>query len=171
MIRRSFLALSATALLSTTALTGCGTFDVSTITSDANIIAGGLAAVDVQMGNLGVVDPATMTKIGTALASIQDVAKALATASDKSTAQSLVGKLETYVNTFVNVAAGLPFLPPSITLALQAASILLPVIEVAVGLVLPSAAQYSSLPKSTGMTPDQARLVLRGAAMAPAPKK
>jgi hypothetical protein len=105
-----------------------------------------------------------MTVIGSALGSVQSVATALAKVTDKAAAQPLVTKLETYVNAFVSAAAGIPLLPPSIQLALQAASILLPVIEVAVGLVLPSAPKASA----ATMTPAQARLVLKGTAMAPA---
>jgi hypothetical protein len=163
MFRRSFFA----AILASSALVACSTITdsgVANAATDAALIADGLAAVDVQLGNLGVIDPKTMTVIGSALGSVQSVATALAKVTDKAAAQPLVTKLETYVNAFVSAAAGIPLLPPSIQLALQAASILLPVIEVAVGLVLPSAPKASA----ATMTPAQARLVLKGTAMAPA---
>ena len=61
--------------------------------------------------------------------------------------------------------AGLP-LPPQIQLALQAASVLLPVIEAAVGLLLPAqpAAPAARLAAASALTPDQARALLIGVA-------
>ena len=167
MLRRNLL-LGTTAL-SVTACAG-KTVDqvVVTVAADASTIANGLTGVLAQLGPLAStygISGATMALIGTAVAGLQSVATQVSGATTAASAQPMVQKIETYVNTIVSALAGLP-LPPPISTALMAAAILLPVIESAVGLIINSASPGARLSAAAPtMTPDQARLILKGAAV------
>lgn len=159
MQRRHFLALAPSV-----ALGGCLTGPdqaIATVANDAKLIASGLQGVLVQLGNLNVagLTPAILATVGSAVTNLQAVADAIAGVATNAAAQPLVQKIETYVNTIVSALAVLP-LPPPISTALQAAAILLPIIEAAVGMVLPASTARAA--KGLALTPDQARLVLAG---------
>jgi hypothetical protein len=66
--------------------------------------------------------------------------------------------IEADVNALVASLAGLPLPPPAPTV-LQAAEVLLPVVEAAVGLILPQ----PPVTARAAMTAAEARLVLKGA--------
>lgn len=162
--------LSRTILASGAGLTlwGCATANqvASTVAQDASLIATGLKGALANLGALnipGLTADKVMT-IGLAVAGLQTVATSLLMATTTAVAQPLVQQIETDLNAIVGALAGLP-LPPPISTALQAAAILLPVIETAIGMVLPPTAPATPaarLAASVTMTADQARLILKG---------
>lgn len=131
---------------------------VAQVANDVNVIAAGLQGVLTQLGPMTGINSDTLIKVSTAIAGIQSIAKSISQVSDVASAQPLVQQLETYLNTIVSVLAAVPFLPPPVTMALQAASILLPVIETLLGMFV------SAKPMLSTMTPDQARLILKASA-------
>lgn len=137
---------------------------ISNVVSDVQIIGDGLQGVFAQLGQLSLpaLTPSIMSTVGNAITNLQKVAAALGAVNTTAAAQPLVKKIETYVNAVVSALAMLP-LPPPISTAIQAAAILLPIIETAVGLAIPQT------PKASSMSPAQARMVLLGAS-ASAPK-
>lgn len=134
-------------------LAACGGTPVSdqgvqTAAQNAVLIANGLQGVVSQLANLvppipGLTLPVLAT-ITNGVADIKAVAQAIGTASSQTTAQPLVQKLEGYVNGVVGALAVLP-LPPPILLGVQAAAVLLPVIELAVNLALPPGASAPTM--------------------------
>lgn len=160
MLRRNLLLC--TALVPVAA---CATLDttLATVAADTNTIALGLKGVLAQLGTLNIpgLTTSVMATVGTAISSLQSVAAAIAGTTTTAAAQPLVQKIESYVNTVVGALALLP-LPPPISTALEAAAILLPLIETAVGLATNSVMRPRGV--MPGMTPDQARLILAGIA-------
>lgn len=155
--RRTLLASSA--IIPLAGCAGMGTdASISAIARDASILASGLMGAIAQLGSLAI--PAT---VSAALAGLQSVADALSTVASQSAALPLVQKIESYVNVIVQALASIPLLPAPVTLALQAATILLPIIEAAVGMVLPASSMRAKLAPSN-MSPSEARLILIGAA-------
>ena len=140
---------------------------IATVASDAKLIANGLAGALSQLGSLGIpgLTPAIVAQVGTAIAGITSVADALAGVSTQAEAQPLVAKIETYLNAVVGALAMLP-LPPAIALPLQAATILLPIIEALVGMVFRAPPQAAGAARRAAppLTPDEARLILAGSA-------
>jgi hypothetical protein len=159
MIRRHILI----GLLATTALAGCNTpvtdKTVAAVASDISIIAAGLQGVIGPLSAVVNIDPTTLATAKMAINGIADIAKAMSSVTDVAGTQPLVQKLETYLNMAVSALATVPLLPPTITIALQAASILLPVIESLVGLAMQA-------PRAgNAMSPAEARLVLKASAI------
>lgn len=161
MLRRSFL-------LSATALTGCAsvaqTFDskLAQVVSDVSLIARGIGQIVPQVMSFTSLTPTGVAAIQQAAADIAMVADQIKSVTSIAAAQPWVQKLETYLNTIVTILAAMP-LPPQISVALQAATVLLPVIEMLVGLLTninPAAGRF----QTGAMSPDQARLVLAGSA-------
>jgi hypothetical protein len=109
-------------------------------------------ALPVIAGTNGI-SSAVVARVGVAVADIQTVAAAVAAAATPAAALPSVQQLEVDFNAIVNSLAGLP-LPPPISSALTAASVLLPIIELAVGMIVP--------PSASKMTPDEARAILKG---------
>jgi hypothetical protein len=133
---------------------------LATVAADVNTIAAGLKGVLTQLGTMSIagLTPAIVSTVGTAIANIQSVAAAVSTATTTAAVQPLVQKIETYLNAVISALAAILLRPP-ISTALQAAAILLPVVEAAIGLVT------NAVPMQMGasaMTADQARLILRG---------
>ena len=145
------------------ALYGCANANqiAATVASDASLIATGLqgALANISTLNISGLTADKMQTIGLALVGLKSVASALALATTTAQAQPLVQQLETDLNAIVGALAALP-LPPQISVALQAAAILLPVIEAAVGMVIPTPRPTAPAPQH--LTPDQARLILQG---------
>jgi hypothetical protein len=155
MITRRSLGLA----LAAAPLAACAGVSLQTVASDVSIIADGMKGVLVQLGALSIpgLTPQLMAQIGGYVADLQSVAAVISGTSSVDAAKPLVAQVETLVNAIVGALAVLP-LPPPISTALQAAAILLPVIEMALGMVTgqPKA-------KAGAMSADQARMVLRGA--------
>lgn len=157
MNRRSLLALipSAAAMMT---LAACATSPTpATVANDVALIAAGYRGVLPQIGTLAGVTPAIVATAGHAIADLQAAAAAFAGA-DVTTEQSLVRRIEADVNAVVTALAGLS-LPTPISTVVQAAQVLLPIVEIDVGLIAPSAATLGI----SGLTPAQARAVLAGA--------
>ncbi len=95
-----------------------------------------------------------ITTCQTALGNIMAAADVIASLASVSDAQPVVQRIEGYVNTFVGTLSAFPLLPAEIKTALVAASVLLPVVEAAVNLVVAPRAQPT-------MTADQARIALK----------
>ena len=159
--------LSRTLLASPLALAGCAAFSggvnagLTQVSQDATLIANGLQGALQNIGALNIqgLSPDKIQTIGLAIAGLKTVAVALGGATTQSQAQPLVMQIETDLNAIVGALAGLP-LPPQIATAIQAAAILLPVLEIAVNLAI---SQVKPLTASA-ITPDQARLILKGLA-------
>lgn len=154
------------ALLATSALlAACNPGQVaqisSEVASDAGIIASGLQGALAGLTTLGIagLTPAKAQTVGDAIAGIKSIASALAGAATASAAQPMVQQLEADLNAIVAALAGLP-LPPQIALPLQAATVLLPIIEAAVGMVISNVSALRAA--QPGMTADQARALLIG---------
>lgn len=128
---------------------------------DATTIANGLEVALTQLKTVNGVPPATLTQIGGYITDMQSVAAAISNAASASAALPSVQQLEADVNGAVSAAAALgSLLPPPVSTALQAAAVLLPVVETGVGLVV------NAVKPTTGatMTPAQARGILNGLA-------
>jgi hypothetical protein len=131
--------------------------------TDAKLIGNGLLSVLPQLATVAGITPATLAAVQAAVTGIQTAATAIAAASSASAALPAVQSLEADFNAIIGALASVPLIPPPISTALQAASILLPIIEAAVGLVLPAQAvaphAMATAPASMN-TPDSARLFL-----------
>lgn len=137
------------------ALAACqtGNTTLAVVAQDVSTIASGLLGV---LPNLpaNIVPAATMAKVGEAVADLQKLAAQLSSTATTTAAQPIVQQVEADVNTIVDALAAFP-IPPPYSTAIQAAAVLLPVIEVAVGFVVPAKTASAS------MTADQARAALR----------
>jgi len=120
---------------------------VATVAQDVATIAAGLQGA---LQNIPNVPPA----VATALADLSKEAAALSAASSQTGQQSVVKTVEADLNAVVAAAGSLPLPPPAGT-AIQAAEVLLPVIEAGVNLVAGVSAPIN------GMTPAEARLILK----------
>ena len=119
---------------------------------DAALLATGLAPVIPQL--TGFVSASTLATAQTALATLKGAATQLAGIPTTSGAVPVVQQIEQAVNAILGIAAPLLAATPAGPI-LTAASVLLPVIEAAVGMIVP--------PAASNMSPDQARLILAGA--------
>ena len=154
--RRAILGATALAPL---ALAGCATFTGKTPTqiaaqvlSDVNLVASGLANAMPGLAASKAVPAATLARAQAYVAQVQAAAAQMQGVVTKGAAQPIVTQIETDVNALAGLLAGLP-LPPPYAQVFQAAVVLLPVIEVSVGLAVPAGASHA-------MTPAEARLVL-----------
>lgn len=164
MLNRRMVLLGSTALVC-----GCAAFNanVGKVATDVSLIADGLKGVLAQLGSLNIVQltPSVMSTVGTAVASLEALAQQIAAASSTAAQQPLVQQIYTYVSKIIEVLTPILAVIPAtagIAVALQAVQVLLPIIFAAVNLVLPASAvpvQGVSI-----MSPDQARLILRGKA-------
>ena len=138
---------------------------LATVVADAQTIAGGLQGMLPQLGalNLPGLTPAVMAIVGSAVADLQGVATSLQSVSAVASAQPLVQKIESYVNVIVSTLAALP-LPPPISTILVAASVLLPVLESTVGLIVNSLTPATAKAAGSTMTAPTARLILKASA-------
>lgn len=153
-MNRRHLLIATPALL----LAGCvtGNTALATVAQDVATIASGLLGV---LPNLpaNIIPSATMAAVGAAVADLQSLASQVSSAASTTAAQPIVKQVETDVNTIVNALAAFP-IPAPFSTAIQAAAVLLPIIEVAVGFVVPASAVRGA------MTPDQARAALKAVA-------
>lgn len=140
---------------------------VDTVAQDAAAIAGGLKGVLPQVGTIVGVPAATVAKVGQYVADIQSAAGAVQAAAGSAPGQATaVQQIATAVNGIVGaLAAFSAVLPSPVSAALAAASVLLPVIESAVGLVIPKTAAIALPPpvaaQAATMTPDKALATLQ----------
>jgi len=125
--------------------------------SDVKLIASGLVGALPSLGTAAGIPAATVAAVGAGIAKLQTVADAIGQAASNVDAQPLVQQLETLLNAAVGSLAGMA-LPAPFGPALTAATVLLPVIESLVGLVIAPKAAASA------MSPDTAREILTAAA-------
>ena len=152
--------LSSTALLPVSAaLAGCPAFrapgipaGLQQVAQDVALIAQGLGHATLSLP--GLIPAGTLATVQKYLAQINQVAELLGQAPTAVAGAPLIQQLEGAVNGIV-AATGTLQLPGQWNAALAAVEALLPVIEVAVGLVTPA-----RMARST-MTAEQARAVLR----------
>ena len=108
------------------------------------------------IGGMTGIPAATASSATTLLAEAIGVAKSISASLTATAAQPLVRQVEADVNAAIQALASLS-LPKSVSAVLQAAQVLLPVIETAVGLMVPAAATPNA------MSPAQARAILKAA--------
>lgn len=159
MFRRKAFSL----LLGGTALAGCQQLGLTSAAwlNDAKILAGGLSAIAPQLiGMVGI-----PTNIGTlvqnALSSAASFATDLEGITDPTKAQSTLNQVSQSISAALTLLQ--PYtalLPPPFAIALTAAQVLLPVI---MAVINPSATASVAHAASSQMSPDQARIILKGA--------
>lgn len=130
---------------------------IKTVAKDAKLIAAGFKTVLAQLSALDIpaLTPRVIEVSGIAIDGIVKVADALQGATTIAEAQKQVEKLITYAQAVTAALATLP-LPREVTTALQAAVILLPVIQTTIGLIA------NRLPETSEI--DGARAVLTACA-------
>lgn len=148
--------LAGLAALPAASLTGCASGPAVTPSTinDVNLIATALRALMPQLGlvtglSTTVIDTATQAIVG-----LQSAADAVATADTLAAARPIVVRIASDVSAVISALSAVE-LPEALSRALQAAAVLLPIIEAAVGLAAPAGAATSA------MTPAQARAALR----------
>ena len=158
MTRRALLGAT---VLAPVALAGCATLSgnpneiAAQVLNDANLIASGLANALPGLQASNVVPAGVMAQAQALVGKIQASAASMSATISKNSAQPIVTQIEQDVNSFAALLAGLP-LPPPFAQVVEAAVVLLPVIEIGVGLAVPAGASHA-------MTPAEARLVLKAA--------
>lgn len=132
---------------------GKGSSGLNTAISDAQALANGLVN---ELNALKALNNPTfntyIAKIAPIITDIQTVVTALSSANAIATAQPLIQQIETDVNSVVATVATIPGLPPQITLGFQAAAVLLPFIETAVGMVVSQIAQNNATTATPAVT-------------------
>lgn len=164
MFRRTLLSsVAVTALVA-----GCETLSptLSKVAADIKIIANGLRGALFNIANLGIVPPNVSAQILVWLDGISRAADSAASALTESGARDAVSQIEVLLNSIVTSLLAFP-LPPAITTALTAASILLPVVESLLGMVIKP---MPAMPKAVVASPvryqNEARLYLQSVAVA-----
>lgn len=156
--RRLLLTTAPIALLAGCANLGKIVDAAPTIASDAQLIADALEAILPTIKTLVGISQKTYDKIAAVVASIKSTASALASSSTASSAASLVSSLVSGVASVVAALGGVA-MPSWITVALDAAGALLPILEAAVGIAkAPTAALAPAMP------PAEARRILAAVA-------
>jgi len=143
----------------------------SQVAQDASTIADGLAGAfsNIQTLNIPGLTPDKVANINLSVQTLKAAATALQGAMNATSAQATVNQIEAALNAIVSTLAGLP-LPTQIQLPLAAASILLPVIETALNMVItkinvPTATTPAGAAAARIASPDEARSILKGSAL------
>ncbi len=160
--------LGATVLATPALLLGCAPGDmIQTVTAQsvtdvdliANALESGLPALQILTG-------ANLTAVSTVTAEIKSIVAAAAgfvPTVSQATGQNIVRQISTDFGALTQALSGTP-LPPNVQTVLLAVQALLPLIEVAVGLVTASVkAGVQNGAQTGGMTPAAARAVLQAA--------
>ena len=150
-------------------LAACGTGtpaqQLATVVNDVSTIANAFVnALPALAATTGKISPVAIANVQQAVATLQTLATQLSGVATTTAAQPIITQVEATVNLIVNTLA--PFsvaLPPPWGEILPAVAVLLPVVELAVGLVVPASAplRRAAVP---GLTPDEARVILHGIA-------
>jgi hypothetical protein len=164
MLRRNFL-IATTAIVP---ITGCSTiaqtFDskLSLLVSDVTLIANGVSSLLPTIGSIAGLSDTVKSTIQLAIDGIREVANQIKGVTSTAAGQPWIQKLETYLNAIVSALSMLP-LPPQVSVILQAATVLLPILETIVGL-LTNLTPATARVQSGAMSPDAARAALALAA-------
>lgn len=129
-----------------------------TIASDAQLIADALEAILPTIRTLSGISQAVYDKVAAVVASIKSTASAIASSGTGSSAASLVSSLVTGVGAVIAALGGIA-MPSWVTVALDAAAALLPILKSAVGLATAPTAALAP-----AMTPAEARRILAAVA-------
>jgi len=163
MNRRHFLSFSAGSV----ALAGCSTIGIDInnpldpVRSDVDLIVHAFNGLMSQLATVHGMTPEMMSTITTAVNDLQTIGTQLKSVNTLNDAQPYIQRIESDINSIVGVLAKLQQIPQSVSIIIQAANTLLPVIENAVGIVVsPKVALRASAGR---MTTEQARNVLRSA--------
>jgi hypothetical protein len=160
MFRRKAFAL----LLGGSALAGCQQLGLTSAAwlNDATILANGLSAIAPQLTGLVGIPANIGTLVQNALSSAAAFAQDLEGITDPTKAESTLNQVSQSISAALQLLQPyMSMLPPPFSIALTAAQVLLPVI---MAVINPSAAASVRRPASAQMTPDQARMILKGAA-------
>ena len=139
-----------------------GTFNSTQAGKDIVLITNELPIIATIIEKLAGTDEATKAKVAADLVLAQDAAKQIAVATSNAGAQPYVLAFETSVNAMLSAAGNMTQIPEPYLSIIQAVSVILPVVDAAVNTGVIGA------PISTNniLTPDQARLILKGATVA-----
>lgn len=154
---RGMMAVPAIAVLGAAGCTTAQTTVAQTVVNDVDMTAKAFETVLPNFAKIAGINAATVATIYGWIGNITTVARQIVAGMSQSAAQPLVQQIESDVNNIVGVLSTLP-LPPTIMTVVDAAAVLLPVIEAAVGLVTPASMQMRTA--HAGMTPDEARAAL-----------
>lgn len=105
--------------------------------SDVKTIAAAFQAILPALGSVAGLSTTAVATVGAYISDLQNVATSVAGATTNAAAQTGVQQVETDINGIVAALAVLPVIPPPFSIALQAAAVLLPVIEAAIGMLIP----------------------------------
>jgi hypothetical protein len=139
------------------------TFNTSALAKDISIIALGIEPLIPVISTYTKTDPNTTAKLETLLKEIQTNAASVASSTSQAGAQPYAQAVVTAVNAVVGIAATLP-LPATYKSILQAATVLMPVVETELGLLKVTRPTVKLSLPAVEMTPEFARVVLKGAA-------
>lgn len=169
MNRRTFLSAVALAPLAACGTGATGALTPATVIDDANAILTGIGSLLAAPQITALIPPTTLAQVQGWITAAHDRMAAVTAGMPAAQGATALQTVEGYVNDALNVLAGFPLIPPPYSVFLQAAAVLLPVVEAFVGTVLPPApapakARLAALrARSVTMTEDQARVILRGA--------
>lgn len=146
----SYTALTAAGL----ALTGCATGSPpAQYAEDAKLVGDALVALVTKLGSVAGLTPATLARYTSYASQAATLAGQVAAALTRDAAEPLVVQLVGVAQAALDALAGSSgVIPPEVATALRAVSALLPVLQVAVGLL--------AAPRGA-MAPEDARRVLR----------
>lgn len=156
-MNRRGVVLGVLAALPMVALVGCAGQSASQVSArvvaDVQLEANGLSNALTLLKAQKNIPPATLAKVAVFISGVQAAAASLQTTTALTSAQSTVIQIESNVNGVVSALTALP-LPPTLSAVLEAATVLLPVIESGVNLAVPV-----GTPKGS-MGVGEARLIL-----------
>lgn len=155
--------------------TGCASTSSTSVSGVSQAIADAqavVAGVDQSWTALKLLYPQAITpardaQVRALLDAAPGILAQLSTAADPSTNAGGLRGVEAIVNQVLNIASAnlvnVPGVPPGVLLGLQAAAVLLPILEATANTLVPAAPKVGAPPSrfASGMTPDQARAALR----------
>jgi hypothetical protein len=169
-LRHALYALPIAALL---ALPGCTSTGAPLVTPEQVVVDIGnmIPALQTTVQTLStqtppIISPPVAAQIQGLLTQAKTLDANLSANMTATASAPVIQQIETDLNGVVTALAGLP-IPPPYSTYVQAAAVLLPVVEAFVTSVIPTPAPAPApavAAKAGAMTPDQARLVLEGAA-------
>lgn len=150
--RRDVLMRTSALVAAGAALSSCALFSGSS--APVAVVVSAVEVLDTEIQNvlmaLQSISPAPTWLTAALIAQVQQivsevnqVATAIGSVTTTASAQALVQQLETYISTLVNALAGLP-LPPPISIYVQIAAVIMPLLFAIVGLVIPASMQMQA---------------------------
>ena len=109
----------------------------SEVVTNVQAIGSGLKSILPQVAAVVGIPATTVTTVTNLIGEISSVAAGISAVTTQPAATTVVGQIENDLNAVISALAAVPFLPLPITLALQAASVLLPAAETALGMLVP----------------------------------